>query len=242
MVLAKAVFLEAGLLFCSFVCAAQSVAPASSAPVVAPPAAAAPPPASVAVTVPAGPSKILAPALENVEQTLSAIKTDRWKRGTVRDEASANIAAILKDLQKSLPPLIATADTQPETLSKVLPMAKNVAALYDVLLRVNEAARVSAPGDQVAQLEQTLERLRKARLVMDDHLQDLAAALEKQLGDLQAAVKAQAAIRCPAVPPPTVPVCTPPAARKVKKKPAAKPTQTAPPAAPAATPSTPKTQ
>jgi hypothetical protein len=170
-----------------------------------------------------------------VEQTLSAIKIEKWKRGTVRDEAGTNIAAILKDIQKTLPPLITAANAQPETLSSVLPMARNVAALYDVLLRVNEASRVSAPADQVTQLEQALESLRTSRLVLDDHLQDLAVSLEKRASDLQATVKAQAAMRCPVLSPPTPPVCTPPPVHKPKRKPKP-PAPTATPASPATTP------
>ena len=211
------------------VCSAQSPPPT-------PPASASPAPAASAIAN--GPSAILRPSLDLVQQTVSALKLDKWKRGTVRDEAGKNTAAILRDLQTNLPPLMTAADAPPETVSKVLPMSRNVDALYDVLLRVDEASRVSAPGDQIDQLEQALESLRKARLSLDDHLADSAAAMEKQVTELRASVEKQAAVKCPA--PAPAPVCAaPPAVHKAKKKP--KPTATKPPAspAPASAPATP---
>jgi hypothetical protein len=224
-------------------CLAWVVCPAQSPP----PAPVSVPPAPAASAASKGPSAILRPSLDMVQQTIGALKLDKWKRGTVRDEAEKNTAAILRDLQTNLPPLMTAADAPPETLSKVLPMSRNVDALYDVLLRVDEASRVSAPADQITQLEQALESLRKARLSFDDHLEDSAAGMEKQVTDLQATVQKQSAVKCPA--PTPSPVCTPPPpAHKPKRKPkppATKPpASTAPGSAPASTPATtaPKTQ
>jgi hypothetical protein len=157
----------------------------------------------------------------------------------VRDEAGDHINAIQRDLQATLPPLLKVADEAPESISKVLPACRNIDALYDVLLSVVEAARVSAPGDQIDQLVEALTSLGKARLALSNRLQGVADALEKQVSDLRTTLQAQAAVRCPATPPPVAPTCAPPAAaRKVKKKP--KPPAATPQTSPAPAATTPK--
>jgi len=165
---------------------------------------------------------------------------DKWKRGSVRDEAGADIGSVRSDLQNNLPPLLKDGDAAPGVLSKAIPVARNIDALYDVLLRVVEASRIAAPDDQANALRQTLAGLSSARLALYDKMQDSAAAQEKQVGDLRATVQKQAAFKCPA--PPPAPVCpTPAPAKKRKPKPPAATTQPqqSKPAAPASTPSKP---
>jgi hypothetical protein len=127
-------------------------------------------------------------------------------------------------------------------LSKALPFSRNVDALYDVLLRVVEAARMAAPDEQANQLRQALSILGNARLALDDRMQEAAAAQETQLSDLRVTVQKQAAFKCPA--PPAPPTCPAPApakkAKKNPKPPATKAPQNAPPNPPPAT-GTPKT-
>ena len=161
-------------------------------------------------------SQILQPSLDTVQQALGEVKLDKWKRGSIRDEAGSDISEIQRDLQDNLPPLMKDADASQGTLSKVLPVSKHVDALYDVLLRVVEAARFSAPDDQATQIRQALTGLGSARLKLDDHIQERAAAQETQIHDLRGAAEKQASFKCPA-PPPT-PVCTTPSPKKPKKK------------------------
>jgi hypothetical protein len=195
--------------------ASSPAAPANPSQVQpSPPAIQPNPPASAS-----GPSATLQPSLDTVFQTLTALKLDKWKKGTVRTEAGDKIAAILKDLHETLPPLMKEADAAPGTMSKQLPVSRNVDALYDVVLRVFEAARVSAPPDQITKLDQDLAGLNTARMAYEDRLQDSAAAFEKQMTDLQATVKAQAAFKCPVPPAPVVPVCPAPVAPKPRRKP-----------------------
>jgi hypothetical protein len=177
---------------------------------VAAPSAVAPPPPPFVT------SQILQPSLDTVQQTLGEVKIDKWKRGSIRDEAGSDISEIQRDLQDNLPPLLKDADAAQGALSKVLPVSKHVDALYDVLLRVVEAARFSAPDDQATQIRQALSGLGNARLKLDDHIQERAAAQETQIHDLRGAVEKQASFKCPA-PPPT-PVCTTPPPKKPKKK------------------------
>ncbi len=188
---------------------------------------AAAPAASSAPTAPAAPSGMLQPSLDVAQQTLSAIKLEKWKKGSVRDEAEANIAALLRDLQTNVPPLLTAADETPGALSKVLPLSRHIDALYDVLLRVVEAARVSAPPEQITALQQALTGLGTARLALSDHMQETAAAQERQLNNLQSALQAQAASLHSAAS--ATPVCSAPTpVRKAKRKP--KPPATTAPA------------
>ncbi len=197
-------------------------------------------PASAPATQPPTASGLLQPALDSVQGIVAAVKLERWKKGSVRDEAGNNISAILKDLQTTLPPLLKTADTVPGALTGLLPLSRNINALYNVLLRVEEAARVAAPGDQADELQQALVKLGDARRTIDDRIEEAALAQEKQVADLRSTVKAQADFKCPAVPAPAAPSCPAPAK---KKKPASsstkstttKPSTTTPPATPSQT-------
>jgi hypothetical protein len=215
---------------------ATSAASAQAAPGAAPAdpqpqPAAAQPKNAIAVTAPGAPSapintpsSLLKPSLATVQDTLNSLRVDRWKKGSVRDEAGDHVTSLLKDLQTNLPPLIANADAAPGSVSQALPLTKHLDAFYAVLLRVEEAARVSAPSEQIPALQQALLQLNQARLALDDQLQTQAAAQEKLVADLQASLKvqqqavaqAQAKAQAAAVPPP----CKP--ATPAKKKPAAK--------------------
>jgi hypothetical protein len=206
--LAKVTFILT--ILCSFAVSSTAQSPDTGTPAQASP---------TAPAVPAAPSGLLQPSLDTVQQTMTAMKLDKWKRGTVRDEAGTNISAILRDVQTNLPPLLAAADAAPGSMSKVLPVTRNVDALYDVLLRVVEAARVSSPGDQLGQLELALTGLQKARLALDDGLQDQALAQEKQLSDLRASVEAMSAAKTAEKTTPAASNCTAPTpAKKPKKK------------------------
>jgi hypothetical protein len=195
-------------------------------------------PDAVAAPVIRSTSTILEPSLDTVQQTLAGLKVDRWKRGSVRDEASADINSIQQDMQTHIGPLLKDADAAPGTLSKTLPVSRHVDALYDVLLRVVEAARMAAPDDQANALRQALVNLNTARLALDDSMEAAAGSQEKQLVDLRVTVQKQAAFKCPA--PPPAPVCPAPAKKPVKRKPKP-PAPTAPGATPQATPQKPAT-
>lgn len=140
------------------------------------------------------PSAILQPSLTELQSTLNALKLDKWKKGSVRDEANENINAIQHDVQNNLPQLIAAADLAPGSLSKAIPLMKHLDALYDVVLRVEEASRVVAPAEQVDALQQAMLKLSTARISLDDQMVAQATAQEKQVADLQIALKAQEAI------------------------------------------------
>ena len=197
------------------------------------------PQAPVAAAAPATPSTLLQPALATVQSTLASLKLDKWKKGSVRDEAGSNVEAMLRDLKSNVPALVSDADATPGSVSKSLPLIKHLDALYDVFLRVEEASRVSAPADQIDLLEQTLKTFGTARIAFYDSLQQSAAGQEKQISDLQATVKAHQSAVQEAKPLPAAAPCTPPKPTVKKKRAApAKPPATTPPTAtpPAAKP------
>lgn len=177
-------------------------------------------PASVAkpAFTPIAPSQILQRSLEELQQTMGDIRLEKWKRGNVREEAGANISAIQHELQGRLPVLLKEADAAPAALTKVLPLSRNVDALYDVLLHVVEASRVAAPGEQVGELQQTMADLEKARIVLDNQIQQTADSQEKQIVDLRTTVqKQEVSLRAAATPPPA-PKCPAPVAPAKKKR------------------------
>lgn len=146
-----------------------------------------------AAAAPATAYATLQPALNTVQNTLSSLRIDKWKRGSVRDEAGDHVTSLMHDMQNNLPPLVTAADAAPGQLSTSLPLTKHLDAFYDVLLRVEEASRVAAPGDQVTALQQALQALEQARIVLDNQAQAAAAAQEKQIADLQVALREQKA-------------------------------------------------
>lgn len=198
-------------------------------------------PVQAAPSAPPAPSGLLRPALDQVQQTVGALKVEKWKRGSVRNEAGDHISAILRDLHTTLPPLLDTADASPGTISKMLPVSRNIAALYDVLYSVVEAGRISGTAEDLTVLEQALTSLGHARAALDDQLQASAAALEKQEIDLRTTLKAREEVKCPVTPPPPTPACPAPApARKAKRIP--KPPATVPQPGTSPANSTPKPQ
>jgi hypothetical protein len=182
----------------------------------------------------APPSATLQPALDVLRTAILTVHLDRWKApNAIRDEAQSNVGSIQRDLQSTLPGLLATADAAPTSAAKALPVYRNVEALYDVALRVDSAARLAAPADQTSALDQALARLDDSRRALGDQLQQTAAAQEAQVVHLQAALKA--------IPPPAPPAPAPAPVKcpttPVRKKSAAKP---ATPPANSQTPSTPQ--
>lgn len=213
-------FLPLALLFATWyssVAPSQAQTPTNSAVAPAPE----PPPRT--------PSAILQPALDNMQQALGIVRLDKWKASNaVREETDANLNSIHRDLDTTLPSLLATADAMPNSVSKILPTFRNIEALYDVLLRVTQVARLVAPGPQSTALDQATVSLDEARRTLGDRMQSAALAQERQIADLQAALRA-----VPPPPPPAPPTPLPPAPPK-KRKP--KPKATTPkPASPPAT-------
>lgn len=173
------------LALCAATLAAQ---PTSAAPVSAP----APDPGAGL------PSTVIQPSLDVLRTAINQLHIDRWKASTpIRSEAQTNLASVQRDVQTTLPALLATADAAPGSAAKVLPAYRNVEALYDVTLRLVVAARLAASPTEMSALDQALARLDDSRHALGDQLQHDTDAQETQVLHLQAALKA--------VPPPQPP-------------------------------------
>jgi len=158
--------------------------PALFAPAIAVRAQAAPPTAS----------GILSPSLDRLRGSLSGLRLDKWKApGPVREETNSNIGSITRDLDGTLPGLLATADSAPGVVSKNLPVFRNVDALYDVLLRIVETADLSAPENETEALHNALSSLEDARRSLGDAMQNAAVAQEGQVNSLQAQLQSHPA-------------------------------------------------
>ena len=181
-------------------------------------------PTSAAVVRATPPSATLRPSLDVLKTALVQLKIDKWKASNpIKDEAQKNLDSVQRDVASTLPALVATADAAPDSAAKVLPVYRNVEALYDVTLRLVVAARLAAPSDQMSGLDQALARLDEARHALGDQLQGDADAQDQRVSHLQAALKAVPPPLPP--PPPPAPVkCTPTPVRKKRVTTAAKPT------------------
>lgn len=181
------------------------------------PAATQPAPAKPSPT----PSAILKPALDNLQQALSVVRLEKWKgTGTIREEAEANISSIHRDLESTLPSLLAEADASPNSVVHLLPTYDNIGALYDVLLRVTAGSKLAAPSQQSAALDQAMTSLDAARRTLSDRLHSEAMAQEKQVSDLKATLRT-----VQATPAPVVAACPPPPPPAKKRKAAPKTTK-----------------
>jgi len=174
------------------------------------------------------PSATLQPALDVLKQALAGMNIDKWKASpAIRSEADSNMRSVQRDVESTLPALVATADAAPDSPAKTLPVFRNVDALYDVLLRLDASARLAAPKDQMSAIDQALASVSDARHALGDQLQTSAEAQDARVVHLQAALKA---VPPPPPPAPAPVACTPPPPVKKKKpaaKPAAKPASTA---------------
>jgi hypothetical protein len=202
--------------------AAQPAASASASSPAPAPAAAAPAPALPTYT------DLLKPSLASLYGTLSDLRIEKWKNGSVRAEAEHDTASIVDDLNEKVPALLKDADAEPTRVAAALPLARNFAAVYDVSLRVLDASRISAPADQAAKIQDALNSLAAANRALYERLEQTAAAQERHIGDLETKVKAQQEAALHPVQVSTAPPDCPAPVKKpaVKRKPAAKPAQT----------------
>ena len=154
---------------------------------------AAPTPAPITATTPPTASSILSPTLDYLRQSLPILRLDKWKASRlVHEETGGNIDSLTRDLNNTLPPLLAAADAAPGAVSQNLPVFRNVNALYEVLLRVVATADRAAPKGDADMLHQALNSLEDRRRVFGDTIENTAVAQEQQLGSLRDQLRAQA--------------------------------------------------
>lgn len=169
-------------------------------------------------------SDLLHPALNQVSQAIVSLNISRWKApGEVRAATQQNVDSIQRDLNNTLPGLLAAADAAPETVSAVFPVYRNIDALYDVLLRVSQTAMLAAPDNEAGSVTSALSKLESARNDLGNAILTTSKNNEAEAAKLQAAIQQAAAAKA-AEPPKTTIVDDGPvkstSSTKKKKKPA----------------------
>lgn len=181
----------------------------------------------------------LQPTMSSVSSALTSVDVHRWKvPGDVKDQTTADIQSIERDINGSLPGLIAQAQAAPGSVSPSFAVFRNIDALYDVLLRVSETATLAGSQQEANHLEAARADLQTRRRQLGDALLSSATAQDASVTQLRTSLDAarQAAARqSAAAGPKKIVVDDGPssAAKTAHKKRAVKPT------APAAAPSTP---
>jgi hypothetical protein len=184
------------------------------------------------------PSGMVQPAAASVQLAIAGLHVEKWKTSReMRDATSTNVDSMRRDLTATLPGLMTAADAAPDSVAAMLPLSRNLGALYDVLLRVTVVAESGAPREQTAALEQAMTSVEGARRTLANRLESVAGAQEQRVRDLQKAVVAAKAVAVAPCPPVAVP---PKAAAKTgakrtahkKKKPVPSGTPAAKPAVP----------
>ncbi len=190
--------------------AAQAQAPAAAPP--APPA-----PSGFAVAN-------LRPALANVQTTITNLNVAHWKASaTTRSAIQADIASMQRDLNATLPGLVAQAEASgPAVLAPSFAVFRNLDALYDVLLRVTETAALVGPESDAGSLEDARSGLEDGRAKLGAWLLQSIGTQDAQVARLQATVSTRPAA-APAPPTKIVVDDGPDAPKPRKKKPAPTP-------------------
>lgn len=151
-------------------------------------------PAPAAIQTLQLPSQIVQPALNGLLGTLDSVRLEKWKASSeVRQRAEANIQSLRSDLNSKLPSLLHVADGAPSSLASLLPAARNLDALYDVVLRVAETAHISAPRQQSSDLDAALANLDRARRDLSAHILTSAQASEAEMQSLRQQLATRAA-------------------------------------------------
>ncbi len=168
----------------------------------------------------------LRPALANVQTAIANLNVVHWKvSGATRTAVQDDIGSMQRDLNGTLPGLMAQAEATPASLSPAFAVFRNLDALYDVLLRVTETASLAGSGADAGNLEDARAGLENGRAKMGTWLLQSIGAQDAQIARLHAPPPGPAA----APPPPAKIVVDdgPENPKPRKKKPA--PAQTSPP-------------
>jgi hypothetical protein len=152
-------------------------------------------PAQTAPAPQQGPGTNLQPiysAAETLRQAVFGVQLNRWKApGEVKDVAQDDLASIVNDLNQVLPGLLQAAQAQPTAFKPSFEVYRNLNALYDVVLRVSQAASLTGAPD-AKNLQNALNQLAKARKDFSESLTIASDQRDAEVVQLRA--KLQAAI------------------------------------------------
>ena len=205
--------------------AAQVAAPAQRPPQPVAMPAAAPTPVNISATLPQ-----LQRAAENARVDLARLRVDKWKAdSSVKQQTSANIDSLQRNLSGALPTLVTAAQQNPASLNASFKLYRNVNVLYDVLGAVAESAGAFGAKEEYAALAQDLNNLDTARRALADAMDTMTAQRDADFLRIQQAAQ-RAQQQAAAAPPKKIVIDdTEPAKKKTttKKKTTSTPKNTA---------------
>ena len=161
-----------------------------------------PPAAAQALAAPVAPASTgfaminLRPALANVQTAITNLNVARWKApNDIRATTQQDINSMQRDLNTTLPGLMAQADTAasangPAALAPAFAVFRNLDALYDVLLRVTETAGLAGSASDASNLEEARAGLEDGRAKLGTWLLQALGAQDAQVVYLQSATAA----------------------------------------------------
>lgn len=162
---------------------------------VARPQAAAPPPAAATAFAVAS----LRPALANVQTAIGNLGVAHWKASSdTRAAVQQDVASMQRDLNTTLPGLMAQAEANSGSLAPNFAVFRNLDALYDVLLRVTETASLAGSGADAINLEDVRSQLEDSRAKLGAWLLQSITTQDAQIARMRTPVTSQP----PAAPPP----------------------------------------
>jgi hypothetical protein len=161
----------------------------------------------------------LRPALANVQNTIANLNVGRWKApAETRAAIQQDIGSMQRDLNATLPGLVAQAEANPTALSPAFAVFRNLDALYDVLLRVTETAALAGSGTDAGSLEDARAGLEEGRGKLGTWLLQSISAQDAQIVHLQTALAARPAAAPAAAAPNKVVIDDGPEKPKPRKK------------------------
>jgi hypothetical protein len=166
----------------------------------------------------------LRPVLANVQNTIANLSVGHWKApAETRAAIQQDVGSMQRDLNATLPGLVAQAEANPTALSPAFAVFRNLDALYDVLLRVTETAALAGSGADASSLEDARAGLEDGRGKLGAWLLQSISAQDAQVVHLQTALAARPAAAPAAAPNKIVVDDGPENPKPRKKKPAPTP-------------------
>jgi hypothetical protein len=124
---------------------------------------------------------LLQQATQQMNDSLESTHPQRWKvKPDEHDADVRNYLSIHHDLEDVLPGLLKDAQASPRSASAGIAVYRNVNALYDVLVRLQQTAALTGKEDAPA-LQDALTRLETVRGLLAQKLIDMAAQQETNL-------------------------------------------------------------
>lgn len=131
--------------------------------------------------------------MPQISQSLDATRPTKWKvKADEHDTDLRNFASIQKDMDQVLPGLLTTAQASPKSVASGLAVYRNLNALYDVMVRLEQTAEI-AGRDDLPGLQDALTRLETVRGDLAEKLTALSAQQEAVVAHAQRVLAEQQA-------------------------------------------------